>query len=258
MTCQVLKRRGAPDLAYDFWAGSPNAPVILYLSGYRGDRTGAKYTALSAHIPAHTPFGLIGFDYQGHGESDGSFDGAVISDWFNDAQGILNQVAPKTRTIIVIGSSMGGWLGLGLMINHPDRIAGFIGIAAAPDFTRTMMNDLTPAQQDQLNKTGRVTIPSNIPGYDPYDFTQNFLNDGNNLSIFWKIYPHTHPLALIHGDQDAVVPGNTPDLIAAAFPNAPVHIERIIDGDHSLARPQDMEVLYATITRMAQTISGDN
>lgn len=255
MPCQVLKRHTGPDLAYDFYAGNPASPVVLYLSGYRGDRTGAKVLALAAHIPAYTSYGFLCFDYQGLGESDGAFDNARISDWLGDARDVLVALVPENRAVIVVGSSMGGWLGLRLLIDYPNRIAGFVGIAAAPDFTRAMMDGLTALQRDQLAKTGRVTIPSNTPGYDPYDLTQDFLDDGNRLCLLGQTYQTTAPIILLHGDLDGVVPHHAPDLITRAFPHARVQIERVPDGDHSLSRPQDLTRLYQALDQITAVIS---
>jgi hypothetical protein len=261
MTCQVLKRAHAPDLAYDWHQGDPLYPILLYLSGYRGDRRGTKASALASHIPT-TPYSLLTFDYRGLGDSGGDFAIAKLSDWYQDSLDMLHHIglmAGGKRTIIAIGSSMGGWLGLRLLIDHPGRVHGFIGLAAAPDFTVAMTRDLTAPQQAQLAATGRVTIPSNTPGYDPYDLSAAFLADGARLALLHQTYPTIQaPITLIHGAKDRIVPASTPDAIAARFPQASTRIMMIDDGDHSLSRPQDLTMLYGAVDQIEHAISGES
>ena len=124
--------------------------------------------------------GCIRFDYSGHGQSGGKFEDGTISSWADDAKAILDEVIPEDQQIIVVGSSMGGWISLLLVKKRPERIAGMVGIAAAPDFTEDMFHTrLNKGQQAELLEKGLVHLP-NDNSDEPYHFTREFYEDGKN------------------------------------------------------------------------------
>lgn len=243
-----LSRPDAPDLAYDlFLPQKPPTPVILFCSGYRSDRTGSKATALHtwAHNNRHN---IIRFDYRGSGQSDGTFLEATVADWAQDTLDIIDHVCPKDHPIIVVGSSMGGWMALHAAIMRPKRIAGVVGIAASPDFTCKIRDHvLTKDQHMQLKTEGQVVLGSTL-GPDPYVLTQRMFDDGDKIRFLNTVHTDISiPLYLFQGELDPAVPAHTPNLIQAACPNADTHIHMIKDGDHGLSRPQDLDLIYKTL-----------
>ncbi len=126
---QYLERDGAPRLAFRFRPG--RGPAILFLPGYASDMAGSKAEALDAWA-AETGRAMLRFDYAGCGESDGRFEDATLASWRDDA---LAMVDASEGDLVLIGSSMGGWLMLLVALAHTDRVRALVGIASAPDFS---------------------------------------------------------------------------------------------------------------------------
>ncbi len=247
----TLPRAHAPDLAYDLFLPKPGPfPVILFCSGYKSDRTGSKATALQAwaHENGHN---IIRFDYRGSGQSGGVFLDATVADWAQDTLDIIDHVCPKDNPIIVVGSSMGGWMALHAAIMRGKRIAGIVGIAAAPDFTGQIRDHvLTEKQRLQLKTEGKVVLGSAL-GPDPYVLTPRMFDDGDKIQILNMVYKDVFiPMHLFQGELDPSVPINTPLKIKSAFPNADIHIYMINDGDHGLSRPQDLNRIYEVLLKL--------
>lgn len=250
MTRQVLKRKNQPDLVYNLHLGQSGAPTILFLSGYRSDRNGSKALAFDAWVQ-HTPYGYVRFDYSGHGESGGVFRHCVLSDWIADADDMLTHVVPD-GPVILVGSSMGGWIALALALRHPARIMGLIGIAAAPDFTVEFEKHMTDDQRAAMARDGYVELGSSL-GPDPYIITQGLLVDGEKNRVLSHVHDLKMPMVLFQGGEDSAVPRDTPERIAASFPHADIGIVHIDDGDHGLSRPQDLDKIFGAVLNLCST-----
>lgn len=246
MTCQVLKRAHLPDLAYQF-ERFDDGPVVVFCPGYRSDMNGTKATAIAAHAQENH-INLLRFDYSGHGLSGGVFEALTLSHWVQDVADIVDYTIGNSP-IIIVGSSMGGWVGLLLAMGRAQQVKGFIGIAAAPDFTRAMADSLTHAQRAMLNDGGVLRLGSTL-GDDPYIITKELIDDGGELCLLNKSHDLAVPMVLLQGQTDPVVSWETPAAIERAFPKAPIKTILINDGDHGLLRPQDLAILYREIERM--------
>src|SRR3954468_23363583 len=133
-------------------------PTVVFLPGFRSDMTGDKATALAAFC-AEQGLAMLRFDYSGHGASSGDFLDGTIGAWAADALASID--ALTSGPLILVGSSMGGWIALLAALARPERMAGLIGIAAAPDFTqRLMWEAMTPAEQAVLERDGVLHVPS--------------------------------------------------------------------------------------------------
>lgn len=206
--------------------------------------TGGKATALAAWA-AQTGRQFTRFDYRGHGQSPGKFTDFTLSDWLEDALSMVDHIT--TGPQIVIGSSMGGWLMILLALQRPARVAGLIGIAAAPDFTTELLWDkMPPAIQDKFRHDGVFYEPSPY-GPEPTPFTYRLVEDGyNHLLLTRDQLPITCPVHLLHGMRDTDVPYAFSERLAAKIgPNAMVDL--IPDGDHRLSRPEDITRLLAVV-----------
>src|SRR3978361_1094711 len=133
-TTGCLDRGNGTELAWARLAG--DGPTIVFLPGFRSDMTGDKATALVAFC-AQRGVGMLRFDYSGHGASGGDFLDGTIGAWAADALAAID--ALTTGPLILVGSSMGGWIALLTALAQPERMAALIGIAAAPDFTQSFV-----------------------------------------------------------------------------------------------------------------------
>lgn len=255
MTCQVLERNGQPFLAYQADLPRPGAPTILFLPGYRSDMTGSKVSGLAAYAQQKC-LNMVRFDYSGHGQSGGNFRDTAIGDWLRDAVDIIDHVVPA-GPVVVVGSSMGGWIALQVALQRPDRVIGLVGVAAAPDFTPQMFAGLNDTQRQELAAQGYIELPPVEAGYDPYYISQKLIDDGAGMLVLGQQHILSIPMILLHGGRDTTVPSAVTGAIERAFPRANILVHLIPDGDHALSRPDDLAVLYRAVETMLSGRLGD-
>jgi len=222
-----------------------NAPALVFLPGYASDMAGTKALALDEWAAARG-HALTRFDYRGCGSRGGSFADFTLDDWLADA---LEAIDATPGPVIVIGSSMGGWLMLLAALARPARVVGLIGIAAAPDFTEWGYDD---AQKAAFERGEDVLEPS--PYGEPMLTTARFWASGQNHLLLGAPIPIDSPVRLIHGQRDADVPWERSLEIAAKVRSADVQVALVKDGDHRLSRPQDIALLTATVEGMLSAL----
>lgn len=232
------------DLAYQYVRGTADLPPIIFLTGFKSDMMGGKAQFLhDLCISENRSF--LRFDYFGHGSSGGNFMDFTIGHAVDDAIFMLDHCIKPPA--IVIGSSMGGWIGLRLLEMIPDQVYGFIGIAAAPDFTSEIKLSMNDKKKTDLMEKGFFEEES---GYDePYVFTQTLLDNGDVHSMLNRSIVTDKPVTLLNGKQDPVVPWQKAEGINKMI-GGHAKIHYIDDGDHSLSRPQDLQLLKAAIDEM--------
>ena len=239
-----LDRGNGTELAWARLDGT--APTIVFLPGFRSDMTGDKATAVAAFCAEHG-VGLLRFDYSGHGASSGDFLDGTIGAWAADALAAID--ALTTGKLILIGSSMGGWIALLTAIARPDRIAGLIGIAAAPDFTQRLMWDsMAPSERATLERDGVLYVPSQYG--EPTPITRALIQDGANHQILTGRIPIHCPVRLLHGQADPDVPWELALRIAEQVETPDARVILVKDGDHRLSRPTDLALLRQTLAAL--------
>jgi pimeloyl-ACP methyl ester carboxylesterase len=221
---------------------------VLFCGGFTSDMTGTKALALESHC-RDSGRQYARFDYGGHGASSGRFEDGTIGDWTADALAIVDQVIEGP--LIVVGSSMGGWIMLLLALARPDRIHGLIGIAAAPDFTEDLLlAQATDEQRRQLATDGYWLQPSAY-GNGPYPVTDKLIEDGRQHLLLHAPIPIGCPVHLLHGQHDADVPWETSLRLAERLQSDEVTIELIKAGDHRLSSAPDVARIIGAIERLA-------
>lgn len=236
-----LDRGDGTELAWTLHQGT--GPAIVFLPGFRSDMTGDKASGLAAFAAGrgHT---MLRFDYSGHGASGGSFLDGCIGAWAADALTAIDRLT--TGPLILVGSSMGGWIALLTALARPDRVRAVVGIAAAPDFTQRLMWDaMAPAERDTLLREGVLHVPSQYG--EPTPITRHLIEEGRNHLLLHAPIRFSGAVRLLHGQADPDVPWEFAPKIAAAVTSSDVQVTLIKDGDHRLSRPQDLALLYRTV-----------
>ena len=242
---EFILNAAAEKLAYVFEPG--RAPCVVFLSGYRSDMSGTKAQYL-ADLCRAQGYAMLRFDYSGHGLSSGQFENGSISAWTHDTLTVIK--AAVDGPLILIGSSMGGWIMLLVALARSDRIAGLVGTAAAPDFTEDLMqNGFSAAQKRQLESQGFTEIPNCYDG-EPYKITQALLDDGRSHLLLHSEIPLDCPVRLIHGTNDEDVPWQTSLKIAERLRSQDVETLFVKNGDHRLSEPEDLNRLCRTVGRL--------
>lgn len=220
------------------------APTIIFLPGYASDMAGTKALALDDWA-AGAGRALVRFDYRGCGESLGNFEDFTLEDWRDDALSVIDTIEGP---VVLLGSSMGGWLMLLAALARPMRVVGLIGIAAAPDFTEW---GLTPDEKATLAHDGRLVEPSPYGGENVT--THALWISGQRNLLLERPIPIDCPVRLLHGQQDAEVPWDISMQLAARLRSADVQVILVKDGDHRLSREQDIALLIATVEQLIDT-----
>ncbi|MEQ1548729.1 MAG: alpha/beta hydrolase [Chakrabartia sp.] len=226
---------------------SGNAPTILFLPGYASDMLGSKAQALERWAVAQNR-AFLRLDYSGCGESEGTFEAGTLDRWRDDALLIINNVIQGP--VILVGSSMGGWLMLLIALAKPDKVMGLIGIAAAPDFTDW---GFTSEEKDVIRSQGALSRPSDY-GPEPMITTKAFWQSGREHCILSAEMPIDCPVRLIHGQSDPDVPWHISIQLADRLRSSDVQVHIIKDGDHRLSREQDIAVLISTLDHMMKAL----
>lgn len=198
---KFLKTPQGRDIAYHLTDGK--APTVVFLGGFRSDMEGTKAIALQDWAE-RSGQSFLRFDYSGHGQSSGDFLQGAIGDWFEDAVAAVG--ALTSGSLILVGSSMGGWISMLLARAIPDRIAGVVGIAAAPDFTEdSMWSGFDDAQRAALTAKGFVELPSDYSD-EPYVITRRLIEDGRSHLVLRSPLVINAPVRLLQGTADTDVP----------------------------------------------------
>ena len=142
------------------------------------------------------------FDYSGHGLSGGNYSDTTILDWYREAILLIRYVAAGPQ--VLVGSSMGAWIGVLLAERFPELVSGFVGIASAPDFTTPMERELNTEQRSDLVSKGYVEFPNDYDD-EPIRYSRKFFLDGRGLQVTDKAIPVGFPVRLLHGTSDEVV-----------------------------------------------------
>lgn len=227
------------------YAASPGrGPAVVFLGGLRSDMTGTKATFLDGWCRA-CGRAFLRFDYTGHGASAGRFEDGTIGAWTADALAVLDRLTEGK--VVLVGSSMGGWVMLNAALARPDRVAALVGIAAAPDFTEDLLWGRWDEEARATLLIHGVVIEPNP--YDPagYPYTRALIEDGRRHLRLRGPIPLACPVRLLHGQRDDAVPWQTSLRLADRLVAEDVQVTLVKDGDHRLSREADLSLLGRTL-----------
>jgi pimeloyl-ACP methyl ester carboxylesterase len=229
-------------IAYRHVAGT--GPAVVFLPGYMSDMAGSKATALFDWATASGRECLL-FDYSGCGESPGAFSEGTLSRWREDALALIG--AHIAGPLVLVGSSMGGWLMLLVARALGPRVAGLVGIAAAPDFTEWGYDS---DQQERLSR-GETVLEDNAYGPEPTPTHPGFWRDGQAQRLLGGEIALDCPVRLLHGQDDADVPPEISLRLARMLRSPDVQVTLVKHGDHRLSREGDIALLLRTVATIA-------
>ncbi|WP_379922927.1 alpha/beta hydrolase [Erythrobacter sp. R86502] len=229
-------------VAFRYTPGSSpqTSPCLVFLPGYMSDMTGSKATALFAEAEAKGRACLL-LDYSGCGHSAGDFVNGTLSGWRDEVLALVESYV--SGPVLLVGSSMGGWLMLLVAEHLKHRLAGLIGIAPAPDFTRWGYSD---KQRDAL-AAGATIYEPNPYGPEPTPTHAKFFADAECHLRLDHAIDLSCPVRLIHGKADADVPWTISLRLETALQSDDVQVVLIEDGDHRLSRDSDIAAIKALV-----------
>jgi len=238
----------APSPAHHLTAGE--GPCTVFLPGYASDMQGTKALALEEAARA-AGRAFLRFDYAGCGISEGRFEDQTLATWLADTLAVIDDVAPRDRPVVLVGSSMGGWLMLLAALARPARVAGLVGIAAAPDFTDW---GFTQDEKMHLLEKGRLERP-NPYGPKPTIYTRALWSSGEANRVMHGPIAFAGPVRLLHGMADPDVPHHRSVRLAELLGGPDVQCWLVKDGDHRLSRPSDVALLMRATEEVLAAVS---
>ena len=232
-------------IAYCRTAGT--APGIVFLGGFRSDMTGTKAVHLETWARARGR-AFVRFDYSGHGASSGRFEQGAIGDWAADAGSVIEALTDGPQ--VLVGSSMGGWISLLVARRMPARIAGFVGIAAAPDFTEDgFWAGFSAAARETLMEYGRLTVPSEYG--EPLVITRRLIEEGRSHLLLREPLKLPFPVRLLQGTADADVSVEVAMRLFEHADGADISLVLVKGADHRFSTPECL----ARIERAIEEVS---
>jgi len=237
------------NIAYRRTSGDAGRCGLVWLGGFHSDMLGEKASGLHAAAAA-SGRSFVRFDYFGHGESGGAFREGTIGRWRSDALAVIDRLTDGP--LVLVGSSMGGWMALLAALARPERVRALVLLAPAPDFTeRLMWAAFDDSQRRQIMEQGVWMRPS---GYDPagYPITRELIEEGRNWSVMDGPIAINRPVRILHGGLDEDVPWTHSLDLADRLVSPDVVWTLIKDADHRLSRPQDIDRMIAAVDLTAR------
>ncbi|WP_184243536.1 alpha/beta hydrolase [Novosphingobium chloroacetimidivorans] len=230
-------------IAHRFTPGE--GPTLVFLPGYKSDMAGSKATALLDAARRQGRAALL-LDYSGCGASSGEFADGTLSRWRDEVLALIDVHCPGQ--LVLVGSSMGGWLMLLVALALPvGKVAGLVGVAPAPDFTDWG----TPAADQARLAAGETLLAQNPYGSEPTPTHPGFWADGQAQRLLGGEIAIDCPVRLLHGQADGDVPWAISLRLAEALRSDAVQVTLLKDGDHRLSREADIALLLATVGELA-------
>ena len=233
-------------IAYHLTTGQ--GPTVVFLGGFKSDMEGSKATYLENWAQSQGR-AFLRFDYSGHGQSSEAFEDGCIGDWFEDACAALGLVDDR---LVLVGSSMGGWISLQIAREMPERIVGLVGIAAAPDFTEDgIWADFDELMRAKLLREGRVAVPSDYG--DPYIITKRLIEEGRERLVLRTPLNLPFAVRFLQGTADTSVSSETAIRLLDHAESPDMQLTLVDGADHSFSSDDCLPLIVAAI----QDVSGD-
>jgi pimeloyl-ACP methyl ester carboxylesterase len=239
--------------------GTAGKPGLVWLSGFKSEMTSTKASALARHAASHQ-LELTRFDYSGHGQSGGRFEDGTISRWLEEAAAVIEDLTRGPQ--VLVGSSMGGYIALLLLLRDLERraagrrICGLVLIAPAWDMTERLMWARFPESvRRQLQETGVHLRPSAY-GDGAYPITRGLIEDGRRHLIGNRPFDPRVPVRIMHGLLDPDVPWEHALDLEALLLGDMTRVIAVPDGEHRLSRPEDLDLLFALVDEVVGLAAG--
>lgn len=239
-----LECKNGRRIAYHQTTG--DGPGVVFLGGFKSDMEGTKAIHLEDWARCHG-HAFLRLDYSGHGQSSGDFEDGSIGEWAEDAYAVIDAVCEGPQ--VLVGSSMGGWISLLTIKRMPERVAGFVGIAAAPDFTEdSMWSDFSTTQRAELIGDGQVALPSDYG--DPYIITRKLIEEGRDQLVLRAPIDLPFPVRLLQGTADADVKLSVALRLLEQARGEDIRLTLVKEADHRFSSPECLKQIEQAVAEV--------
>lgn len=234
---------GSRRIAYRLRDG--RSPTLVFFPGYASDMEGAKALALNG-FAERRGLSMLRFDYSGTGSSGGSFEEGTLERWLDESLAVIDQLT--NGPLLLVGSSMGGWIALHVACRRGERVQALVGIAAAPDFTDW---GFSARRKAELQASGRIETP-NPYAPEPQVFTRDFWESGQRLRLLESEIAISCPVRLVHGELDPDVPYDVSLCTMRTLHSADVQLLIVKGGGHRLSEAHEIEAILGTVAGLLE------
>lgn len=216
----------------------PNVSVVFFC-GLKSNIAGTKANYLKK-LQKKYGFEYLTFDYSGHGKSSGNINECIIEDWLNEC---LTLIKYKTKyPLILIGSSMGGWLAFLVAKYTKKKIKGIVGIATAADFTKEIVKKLSIKEKLIYFFFNKIFYSS------PYEkekfiFSKKFMKNSQKFFLLDKKLVLDTEIILLYGRKDEVVNIKTQLNIVNTIDCKNLSLNISKDSDHRMSSVKDLKII---------------
>jgi pimeloyl-ACP methyl ester carboxylesterase len=145
---------------------------------------------------------------------------------------------------------MGGWISLLMTRRLPERIAGLVTIAAAPDFTEdSMWAGFDQAQRTALDMVEQVSLPSDYG--EPYIITKKLIEDGRNHLMLRDRIDLPFPTRFLIGTKDEAVDLSVAYRLLDRAEGGDIRLTLVKGKDHRFSDPECMELIKQAILEVS-------
>ena len=216
-----------------------NSLCIVFLHGFMSDLEGEKPRAL-LNFAKKNKVSFLALEYSGHGKSSEKFTEGNISKWSEQTSKLIRKKT-KGSNLILVGSSMGAWISLKQFEIFKNRIIGFLGIGAAPEFLEHIMwKKFSKKMKKEIIKKGIYNLKH---GDYEYPITYQLIKDGRKNKVLNKKINLKIKVTMVHGEKDEAVPVSYSRKVLRLFPNAHKKINVIKNGNHSLSNKRGLKII---------------
>ncbi len=238
----IYKTTSGRNIAY--YKTNGTEPGVVFLGGFMSDMEGTKATYLESWAKKQNR-AFLRFDYSGHGQSSGAFVDGCIGEWADDAQQAIVNLTEGPQ--ILVGSSMGGWIALLMVKSIPQKIAGLVGIAAAPDFTEdSMWGGFSELQKNMIMSDGHLALESDYSD-EPYIITKKLIEDGRNQLVLRDPLALPFPARFLHGTADKDVDLSVALRLLDHVHGNDIRLSVVKGADHSFSALENLTMIRRAI-----------
>jgi len=178
-------------------------PLVIIMHGFNANKEMYLLTDLAAQLNERGIATLL-FDFNGHGQSEGSFLDMTIPNELEDARHIYKYAKklPRVKTISMTGHSMGAVVAAMLAGElGADKIKALVLMSPAPELKEdTAKGDLFGVRYNPKNVPEYITLSNGLK------VGRAFLETTPSVKIYETAQNYVGPVLVVHSQDDQLVP----------------------------------------------------
>lgn len=242
-----MTQRTSTGLCFDRLDGDD--VCLIFCGGFNSNRQGNKALAFEG-LANHLGIEYVRFDYRAHGQTSGDFADCTITEWADNVVEVIDEVA-QNQTVVLVGSSMGGWLSLIAAQRRPNRVNALLLIACAADMTKFYPDRVSglPLLRDHKGRA-HYEVPNAYDDQQPYRIYQAMIDSGQPYYLLDSAIDFAGPVRLIHGTDDEVIPWQRSEKVLSLITSKQASLTLIKDGDHRLSDVGDIAIMNSLVSEL--------